>query len=106
MHEESMEHLLLLHLDNDDNTIAHLAVLEGNSSVFKVRTYMYNAHPYVYIYITCTVQAKKSSHYAAVVRSDRSCKYGLSTVSLRSATVRYGGVVILVRRTLLFTTLY
>ena len=53
-----------------------------------------------------TVRAKKSSHYTAIVRSDRSCKYGLSTVSLRSSTVRYGGIVILVGRTLSFTTLY
>ena len=45
MHEETMEHLLLLSLDNDDNTIAHLAALEGITSVFKVRRY--NARVYV-----------------------------------------------------------
>ena len=38
MHEKNMEHLLLLSLDNDGNTIAHLAALEGIASVFKVRT--------------------------------------------------------------------
>ena len=46
MHEETMEHLLLLPLDNDDNTIAHLAALEGISSVFKVT---YNANVYVHV---------------------------------------------------------
>ena len=44
---------------------------------------------------------KKSSHYASIVRSDRSCKYSLSTVSLRSAMVHYDGMVILVRHTLI-----
>ena len=47
MHEETLEHLLLLPLDNDDNTIAHLAALEGISSVFKVA---YNANVYVYAF--------------------------------------------------------
>ena len=34
-----LENLLMSPLDNDDNTIAHLAALGGHVAVFKVRTW-------------------------------------------------------------------
>ena len=34
-----LENLLMSPLDNDDNTIAHLAALGGHVAIFKVRTW-------------------------------------------------------------------
>ena len=57
MHKEKeRERLLLEPLDNDDNTIAHLAAETGNTTIFKVEQKFYFLSLCVQLSVLCMMQ--------------------------------------------------